>query len=84
MLIVGLQAYNFRATDSLYSRGTIQGQLLPNSSFLGAGSTKLSFEPQFPGFNAQTLQPDGGANSVNLYNAKGWGTMTLKIIASQA
>ncbi|MEH1902115.1 MAG: iron uptake porin [Nostoc sp.] len=67
LLIVGLQAYNFRATDSLYSRGTIQGQLFPNSSALSAGSTKLSFEPQFPGFNPQTLQPDGGANSVSLY-----------------
>ncbi len=67
LLIVGLQAYNFRATDSLYSRGTIQGQLLPNSSLLGAGSTKLSFEPEFPGFSPQTLQADGGANSVSLY-----------------
>ncbi|MFN6486149.1 iron uptake porin [Nostoc sp. DedQUE02] len=67
LLIVGLQAYNFRSTGSFYDRGTIQGQLLPNSSLLGAGSTKLSFEPQFPGFNPQTLQPDGGANSVSLY-----------------
>jgi hypothetical protein len=67
LLIVGLQAYNFRSSGSFYERGTIQGQLLPNSSLLGAGSTKLSFEPQFPGFNPQTLQPDGGANSVSLY-----------------
>ncbi|BAY77698.1 S-layer region-like protein [Nostoc linckia NIES-25] len=67
LLIIGLQAYNFRATDSLYSRGTIQGQLLPNSSLLGAGSTKLSFEPEFPGFSPQTLQADAGVNSVSLY-----------------
>ncbi len=67
LFIVGLQAYNFRSTGSFYERGTIQGQILPSSSFLGAGSTKLSFEPQFPGFNPQTLQPDGGANSVSLY-----------------
>ncbi|WP_375466802.1 iron uptake porin [uncultured Nostoc sp.] len=67
LLIVGLQAYNFRSSGSFYERGTIQGQLLPNSSSFGAGSTKLSFEPQFSGFNPQTLQPDGGANSVSLY-----------------
>jgi hypothetical protein len=63
-LIVGLQAYNFGG-DPLTGAGSIQGTLFPGSA-LTEGMTKLSFEPQFPGFDPKNLSPVG-ANSLNIY-----------------
>nr|WP_219907632.1 iron uptake porin [Aphanothece hegewaldii] len=65
-LITGLQAYNF---NSRAGGGSSIGEVLfPNdSSILSDSMTKLSYEPQFPGFNPQTLSQGCGNNSVCLY-----------------
>ena len=63
-LITGLQAYNFGG--ALDGSGSIQGTLFPSESLLTSGSTKLSFESQFPEFNPQDLSARGN-NSVELY-----------------
>ncbi|GFE68886.1 probable porin; major outer membrane protein [Chroococcus sp. FPU101] len=65
-LITGLQAYNF---NSRTGGGSSIGEVLfPNdSSILSDPMTKLSYEPQFPGFNPQTLSQGCGNNSVCLY-----------------
>lgn len=65
LLITGLQAYNFGG--EIDGSGSVQGTLFPNESLLTAGSTKLSFEPQFPRFNPQDLGEEVGSNSVDLY-----------------
>ncbi|HBB34738.1 MAG TPA: S-layer protein [Cyanobacteria bacterium UBA8803] len=54
LLITGLQAHNFGG--SIDGSGSLQGALFPGrDSFLTEGSTKLSFEPQFPRFNPQSI-----------------------------
>ena len=65
LLITGLQAYNFGG--EIDGSGSVQNSLFPNESLLTAGSTKLSFEPQFPRFNPQDLSEEVGSNSVDLY-----------------
>ena len=65
LLITGLQAYNFGG--EIDGSGSVQGTLFPNESLLTAGSTKLSFEPQFPRFNPQDLGEEVDSNSVELY-----------------
>lgn len=62
-LIVGLQAYNFLGDP--FGGNSLQNTLFPGST-LTEGMTKLSFEPQFAGFNPKDLSAVG-ANSVNLY-----------------
>jgi hypothetical protein len=62
-LITGLQAYNFGGSVS--GAGSLQNTLFPSST-LTEGMTKLSFEPQFAGFDPKNLS-DVGSNSVNLY-----------------
>ncbi|MGQ4647233.1 iron uptake porin [Lyngbya aestuarii] len=63
-LITGLQADNFGG--AVDGSGSIQNTLFPGASFLSAGSTKLSFEPQFPRFNPQDLSAID-SNSIGLY-----------------
>ena len=63
-LITGLQAYNFGGSV-LTGAGSTQATLFPGSA-LTSGMSKLSFEPQFPGFNPKDLSTVG-ANSVNIY-----------------
>ena len=46
---------------------SIQNTLFPTESLLTAGSTKLSFEPQFPRFNPQDISEEVDSNSVELY-----------------
>ena len=65
LLITGLQAYNFGG--QVDGSGSVQNTLFPNESLLTAGSTKLSFEPQFPRFNPQDLSEEVESNSVELY-----------------
>ena len=65
MLITGLQAYNFGG--EIDGSGSVQGTLFPTESLLTAGSTKLSFEPQFPRFNPQDLSEEVESNSIELY-----------------
>lgn len=65
LLITGLQAYNFGG--EIDGSGSIQNSLFPTESLLTAGSTKLSFEPQFPRFNPQDISEETEANSVALY-----------------
>ena len=65
LLITGLQAYNFGG--EIDGSGSVQGSLFPTESLLTAGSTKLSFESQFPRFNPQDLSEEAGGNSVDLY-----------------
>ena len=65
LLITGLQAYNFGG--EIDGSGSVQNTLFPSESLLTAGSTKLSFEPQFPRFNPQNLNEEVGSNSVELY-----------------
>ncbi|WP_052055471.1 iron uptake porin [Myxosarcina sp. GI1] len=65
LLITGLQAYNFGG--EIDGSGSIQNSLFPTESLLTAGSTKLSFEPQFPRFNPQDISEEVESNSVNLY-----------------
>ncbi len=62
-LIVGLQAYNFLGDP--FGGNSLQNTLFPGST-LTEGMTKLSFEPQFAGFDPKDLSTVG-ANSVNLY-----------------
>ena len=62
-LIVGLQAYNFQGDP--FGGNSLQNTLFPGST-LTEGMTKLSFEPQFAGFNPKDLSTVG-SNSVNLY-----------------
>ena len=62
-LIVGLQAYNFEG--GVFGGNSLQNTLFPGST-LTEGMAKLSFEPQFAGFNPKDLA-NVGANSVNLY-----------------
>jgi Carbohydrate-selective porin, OprB family/S-layer homology domain len=64
LLITGLQAYNFGGSP--FGAGSLQEALFPGNAFLTSGMTKLSFEPQFPGFDVKTLS-GVGANSLNLY-----------------
>jgi hypothetical protein len=65
LLITGLQAYNLGGGTS--SLGGALG-LVPAGPLqaLSASSARLSFEPQFPGINVESLTPVG-ANSVQLY-----------------
>lgn len=63
-LITGLQAHNFGG--DLFGSGSIQNTLFPTESLLTDGSTRLSFEPQFPRFDPQDLS-EIGDNSVELY-----------------
>jgi hypothetical protein len=66
-LITGLQAYNFGG-GSLTDNSSIGEVLFPNdASPLSESMTKLSFEPQFPGVNPQTLQSSCGNNDICLY-----------------
>ena len=65
LLITGLQAYNFGG--EIDGSGGVQNTLFPTESLLTAGSTKLSFEPQFPRFNPQDLSAEVGDNSIDLY-----------------
>ena len=65
LLITGLQAYNFGGSP-VTGEGSLQSALFPGNAFLTSGMTKLSFEPQFTGFDVKTLTTLGG-NSVNLY-----------------
>ncbi|MEQ8962810.1 MAG: iron uptake porin, partial [Coleofasciculus sp. C2-GNP5-27] len=66
LLITGLQAYNFGG--DITGAGSVQGALFPGrDAFLSEGSTKLSFEPQFPEFNPQDLSESVGSNDVELY-----------------
>ncbi|MEQ8542127.1 MAG: iron uptake porin [Coleofasciculus sp. D1-CHI-01] len=66
LLITGLQAYNFGG--DITGAGSVQGALFPGrDAFLSEGSTKLSFEPQFPEFNPQDLSDSAGSNDVELY-----------------
>lgn len=62
LLITGLQAYNLGGGDN-----SIGGSLgLADGLGLSASSARLSFEPQFPGVNPQTLSPIE-ANDIQLY-----------------
>lgn len=65
LLITGIQAYNFGG--EIDGSGSIQNSLFPTESLLTAGSTKLSFEPQFPRFNPQDISEEVETNSVDLY-----------------
>jgi hypothetical protein len=65
LLITGLQAQNFGG--ALDGSGSIQNSLFPNDSLLTAGSTKLSYESQFPRFNPQDISEEIESNSVELY-----------------
>ncbi len=66
LLITGLQANNFGG--NLDGSGSVQGTLFPGrDSFLTEGSTKLSFEPQFPRFNPQDIANTISANDIQLY-----------------
>jgi hypothetical protein len=65
LLITGLQAYNFGG--AIDGSGSIQNSLFPTESLLTAGSTKLSYEPQFPRFNPQNISEETESNSVDLY-----------------
>lgn len=65
LLITGIQANNFGG--AVDGSGGIQNSLFPTESFLSAGSTKLSFEPQFPRFNPQDISEAKDKNSVDLY-----------------
>ncbi|MGL5875321.1 MAG: iron uptake porin [Xenococcaceae cyanobacterium] len=66
-LITGLQAYNFGG-GALTDNSSIGETLFPNdASPLSESMTKLSFEPQFPGFNPQNLQSSCGNNDICLY-----------------
>ncbi len=68
LLITGLQAYNFTGGAPITGTSSTGEILFPNdSSILSEGQTKLNWEPQFPGFNPQTLQPGCGNNSLCLY-----------------
>lgn len=62
-LIVGLQAYNF--SGGVFGGNSVQNTLFPGST-LTEGMSKLSFEPQFAGFDPKDLSTVG-SNSVNLY-----------------
>ena len=80
LLITGLQAYNFGG--EIDGSGSVQNTLFPSESLLTAGSTKLSYEPQFPRFNPQDLSEEAGDNSVELYKLlyifpSGWDKLTL-------
>lgn len=67
-LITGLQAYNFTGGKPLTGTSSTGEVIFPNdSSILSEGMTKLNWEPQFPGFNPQTLRPNCGNNSLCLY-----------------
>ncbi|MCP2730296.1 iron uptake porin [Limnofasciculus baicalensis] len=66
LLITGLQANNFGG--DAFGAGSVQGTLFPGrDAFLSEGSTKLSFEPQFPRFTPQDLSTTNGSNNVQLY-----------------
>ena len=65
LLITGLQANNFGG--AIDGSGSIQNSLFPTESLLTAGSTKLSFEPEFPRFNPQNTSEEVGSNSIDLY-----------------
>ncbi len=66
LLITGLQANNFGG--NAFGAGSLQGTLFPGrDAFLSEGSTKLSFEPQFPRFTPQDLSVTNGSNNVQLY-----------------
>ena len=65
ILITGLQANNFGG--AVDGSGSIQNTLFPTESLLTSGSTKLSYEPQFPRFNPQDLAQEKESNSIELY-----------------
>ena len=65
LLITGLQAHNFQG--AVDGSGSIQNTLFPNESLLTSGSTKLSFEPQFPRFNPQDISQEIPSNDVQIY-----------------
>ena len=62
-LITGLQAHNFEG--GVFGGNSLQNTLFPGST-LTSGMSKLSFEPQFPGFDPKDLAAVG-ANDVRLY-----------------
>lgn len=64
-LITGLQAYNFGGSP-LTGEGSIQGTLFPGSA-LNSGMARLSFEPQFAGFDPKDLGRTVGSNDIELY-----------------
>lgn len=64
LLITGIQAANF--TGSPFGQGSVQDTLFPGQAFLTSGMSKLSFEPQFNGFDPKTLSEVPG-NDVELY-----------------
>lgn len=67
-LITGLQAYNFTGGELITGSASTGEILFPNDgSILSESMTKLNYEPQFPGFNPETLSPGCGGNSVCLY-----------------
>ncbi|MGK7873883.1 MAG: iron uptake porin [Xenococcaceae cyanobacterium] len=65
ILITGLQAHNFEG--AVDGSDSIQNTLFPTESLLTSGSTKLSFEPEFPRFNPQDISEEIERNSVELY-----------------
>jgi hypothetical protein len=66
VLITGLQSYNFGSR--LSGSSSVGETLFPNQvSVLTDSMTKLSYEPQFPGFNPQNLSTNCGGNDVCLY-----------------
>ncbi|MGG6282242.1 iron uptake porin [Leptolyngbya sp. AN03gr2] len=72
LLITGLQAYNFGGGPSNIlpnaGAGSIAGTLGYGDVIFGnASNVRLSFEPQFPTINPQTLTARGGNNNVDLY-----------------
>lgn len=65
LLLTGLQAYNFGGSP-LTGEGSIQGTLFPGSA-LNSGMARLSFEPQFAGFDPKDLTRTTGNNDIELY-----------------
>ncbi|MDY6937995.1 MAG: iron uptake porin [Cyanobacteriota bacterium] len=65
LLITGLQSHNFGGS-ALTGEGSIQGELFPDSA-LNSGMTRLSFEPQFAGFDPKDLGRSTGNNDVEIY-----------------
>ncbi|KAF3885956.1 MULTISPECIES: iron uptake porin [Nostocales] len=64
LLITGLQAHNF--LGGVTGNGSLQQSLGLASNLLNASSARVSFEPQFPGFDVKTLTSTG-ANDIELY-----------------
>jgi hypothetical protein len=72
LLITGLQAYNFGGGPGgvlpAVGGNSLAGTLGYGDVVFGnASNVRLSYEPQFPTINPQTLTPVGGNNNVSLY-----------------